>query len=96
MEKDMLVGIFPSNRKNKKWTARFGSHPPIHFGAAGYEDYTIHKDETKKKNWIARHSKLKGWDLDNPFSASSLAYYILWNKKTLDASIADYKRQFNL
>ena len=27
----------------------------IHFGAAGMSDYTLHKDDRRKANYIARH-----------------------------------------
>ncbi len=33
---------------------------------------------------------------DNFMSPGSLSRYLLWNKKTLSASIADYKKNFNL
>jgi len=36
-----------------------------------------------------RHKARENWQ--NPMSAGSLSRYILWNKPTLRASIADYK-----
>jgi len=89
-----LLTIKPSTRKGKKLMAEFGDGRVIHFGAAGYQDYTIHKDEKRKARYIARHQKNEAWD--DPQTAGSLARYILWNKPTLDASIRDYKDRFNL
>jgi hypothetical protein len=71
------------------------------FGARGYKDFIIYNKEDgkiialeKRKKYIARHKKNENW---NDFmSAGSLSKYILWNKKTLKASIADYKKRFNL
>ena len=34
----------------------------IHFGAKGFEDYATHKDESRKRNYLARH-KNENWNL---------------------------------
>lgn len=31
----------------------------IHFGAKGYSDYTLHKDEGRKELYILRHKTMK-------------------------------------
>ena len=54
-----------------------------------------HKDDKKKKAYLARHSR-NDEDWNDYMSAGSLARYILWNKTTLAASIADYKNKFKL
>jgi hypothetical protein len=64
----------------------------VHFGAAGMGDFTLHRDWRRKARYIARHQAREDWD--DPTSAGSLAGRILWNKPTLRASIADYKRRF--
>tara|TARA_R110002126_G_scaffold21933_1_gene78823 strand:- start:595 stop:882 length:288 start_codon:yes stop_codon:yes gene_type:complete len=94
----MKVEIKKSTNKNKKFMAIFydGNKKikTTHFGAAGMSDYTIHNEDARKKRYLDRHRKRENW---NDFkSAGSLSRYILWNKKTLDASIADYKKKFNL
>jgi hypothetical protein len=40
--------------------------------------------------------KILNGELNDYMSAGSLSRYILWNKKPLRESIADYKRRFNL
>ena len=94
----MKVEIKKSTNKNKKFMAIFydGNKKikTTHFGAAGMSDYTIHNEDARKKRYLDRHRKRENW---NDFkSEGSLSRYILWNKKTLDASIADYKKKFNL
>ena len=94
----MKVEIKKSTNKNKKFMAIFydGNKKikTTHFGAAGMSDYTIHNEDARKKRYLDRHRKRENW---NDFkSAGSLSRYILWNKKTLNASIADYKKKFNL
>ena len=66
----------------------------IHFGAAGMSDFTKHKDVARKQRYMNRHKKNEYWD--NPMTAGALSRWILWNKPTLRASIADYKKRFNL
>ena len=71
-----------------------GKTKTTHFGAYGYEDFTTHKDEERKKLYLARHEKNENWN--NPTTAGALSRWILWNKKTLKASIEDYRKRFNL
>lgn len=89
-----LLGIYQSTQKNKKYVAVFSNGLKINFGASGYEDYTTHNDHIRKQRYILRHSKNENWN--NPYTAGSLSRFILWNKRTLTASINDYKKRFNL
>ena len=44
-----LIGIKKSTRKDKKFMAIFGPDgKKVHFGAKGYEDYTIHHDDIRR------------------------------------------------
>ena len=97
----MFVEIKISDRKDKKLKAIFyddegDKKKVVHFGSKGSSTYIDHKDDKIKKNWEARHSKIKGIDYSNPFKASTLSKYILWNKKNLRDSVADYKKRFKL
>ena len=83
-----------SERKDKKLVALFSDGRRVYFGAAGYEDFTIHKDIQRKERYIKRHQKNENWN--NPTTPGCLARFILWNKTSLHESIADYKKRFNL
>jgi hypothetical protein len=61
---------------------------------SGYSDYTIHKNKSRKMNYIRRHRSQENWN--NPTSRGTLALYVLWNKPNLKRSIQDYKRRFKL
>lgn len=88
------MDLKPSTRKDKKFMAIFEDGTKTHFGAKGMSDFTIHGDEERKQRYLDRHRKNENW---NDFkSAGSLSRWILWNKPTLRASLADYKRRFNL
>jgi len=86
--------IMKSSRKNKKYMAMFKDGKVVHFGDTRYEDFTVHKDEERKRLYLLRHKKNEDWN--NPYSAGSLSRYILWNKPTINDSVEDFKKRFNL
>jgi hypothetical protein len=92
-----LIKITKSDKKEKKLMAIFedcknGRRKTTHFGSFGYEDFTTHRDKDRKERYLARHRKNENWN--DPTSAGALSKFLLWNKPTLKASIADYKRRF--
>lgn len=92
-----LISIKKSTLSDKKMTAIFENRDTfrtktVHFGAKGYSDYTIHKDDERKNRYLIRHKSNENWN--NPLSPGALSRWILWNKKTLRASILDYKKKF--
>jgi len=98
MSKPQKVVIKKSNKEGKKLMAVFtmpnGRTRTTHFGAEGMTDYTLSKDDERKKRYLARHRKNENWNA--PMTAGALSRWILWNLKTRKASISDYKRRFNL
>lgn len=89
-----LKKIEKSHDGKHKYTAIFdvnGREKKTSFGALGMSDYTIHKTPERKDRYIQRHSKdLRTRD---PTRAGFLSMYVLWNKKSFDASVKDYKRR---
>jgi len=87
-----------STHPDKKMMAVFrmenGRTKTTHFGAAGMSDFTIHKDEERKKRYILRHKANE--DFNDPTTAGALSRWVLWNLPSLRASIADYKKRFRL
>ena len=94
----MKVDIKLSDREGKKMMAIFYDGDKriktTHFGQKGASDYTIHKDDERKKLYLDRHRKNESWN--DYMSAGSLSRYILWNKTSIKGSIQDYKKKFNL
>lgn len=88
-----LMGIDISTRKDKKYVAIFSDGTKTHFGQIGYQDYTTHRDTSRRENYIKRHSHE---DWSDPKLAGTLSRYILWNKETLTKSIEDYKKRFKM
>lgn len=97
-----LVKISKSPNKKKKYRAVFdvnGRRKNVDFGATGYQNYggvgkERHLDEERKRRYIKRHKSRENWK--NPISPGALSRYILWNKSTFKASLADYKKRFKL
>lgn len=96
-----LISLKPLKSGNKKYIAEFEittidgkkRKKTTKFGAKGMSDFTKHKDVERRERYISRHRK----DLrtKDPVRAGYLSMYILWNKKTYKASLADYKKRLN-
>ena len=93
-----LKTLRKSLKPAKKYDAVFetdeGREKVISFGAAGMSDFTLHHDEERKERYLNRHRKNEHWD--KPDTPGALSRYILWNKKTVKASLKDYKKRFNI
>ena len=50
-----------SSNPRKKYDAVIDGKKTVSFGATGYSDFTKHKDEERKKNYIDRHRKNEDW-----------------------------------
>ena len=96
----VYVQLKKATTQGKKYTAVFYDDDrkkikTTSFGATGYEDYTTHKDEERKRLYLERHKKgNENWA--DYKSAGSLARYILWNKPSVSASYNAYLKKFNL
>tara|TARA_R110000787_G_scaffold36_1_gene124 strand:- start:2008 stop:2268 length:261 start_codon:yes stop_codon:yes gene_type:complete len=77
---------FPSSAKNKKFSVyvmKDGKKKLIHFGDSRYQDFTQHKDEKRRKSYLARAKGIKNkkgeltWKDKN--SANYYSVKLLWN-----------------
>ena len=86
------IVITKSKTKDKKYDAVVDGNKTIHFGAKGYSDFTIHKNEERKGRYITRHKKNENWN--DPMTAGFYAKHILWNKPSVKASVEDTNKKF--
>jgi len=86
----MNVIIKPSDKTNKKIMAVL-DNKKIHFGDSRYSDYTMTKDDKRKKAYLSRHKKD---NFNNPNYAGFYSTNLLWNKPTLKESIVDINRKY--
>ena len=77
------IVIQKSHNPNTKYDAIVDSGKIISFGAAGYSDYTLHKDLARKLNYIKRQSN-EDWSRSNLLSPAWLSRSILWEKPSLE------------
>jgi hypothetical protein len=86
--------LMKSPRAEKKFRVIWPDGRHVDFGATGYEDYTIHKDPTRKEKYIIRHQKREDWT--NPRTAGFWSRWILWNLPSFKRSVKDTEKRFNL
>jgi len=66
----------------------------LYFGAAGYEDFTTHRDTERKDKYIARHKDKEKWD--DPYTKGFWSRWLLWEKKTIKASVKFIEENFGI
>lgn len=97
-----LIKVVKSSNDKKKYDAFFkdekGKEKKVSFGAAGYEDYLIHKDKERRERYRKRHQKdLLTEKNKKGLGAGALSFGLLWgNSTSLKKNIQDYKKRFNL
>ena len=66
-----------SEKKDKKYKVIVDGKT-VHFGST-MSDYTKHKDESRRKSYLARAKGIKGDWKSNKYSPNNLAINLLWN-----------------
>jgi hypothetical protein len=106
MYKLICIAKTPNNAKKFQVTlydTETGKTKSIRFGSTGRGDYTIfNKTEGKesadehKRLYILRHQKREDWTKSGVLTAGFWAKNILWNKRSLEDSINDTIKKFDL
>lgn len=74
--------LYISTRKGKKYMIlNPNTGKMVHFGhiLPPYEDFTYHKNEQRRQNYLKRTAHIKGDWAKNKYSANMLSRKILWN-----------------
>ena len=91
-----FVSLEPLIGEKKKYEVTLksadGKLKKIKFGASGYEDFTTHKDTKRKELYLSRHAEREDWGKVD--TAGFWARWLLWNKRTIGASLNDIKKRF--
>ncbi len=53
---------YKSDKTDKKYYIITNTNKKVYFGAAGYEDFTITKNEDQRQRYITRHKKNEDWN----------------------------------
>jgi len=91
----LIYTLSKSNRPTKKWMIKT-PYGLIYFGQYGASDFTLHKDTARKQAYISRHRPNENWTKSGINTAGFWSYWLLWNKPTLEASIRDTERKFEI
>jgi hypothetical protein len=67
-----------STKKEKKYMVVTPDGKIVHFGQMGYEDYTKHKNKTRRKNYLKRSRRIRGNWKKNKYSPNNLSIHLLW------------------
>ena len=94
----MSYTLSPSKRSSKKWMVTTPEGKVVHFGAAGYEDYTTHGDSRRRDLYLSRASRQPGvdWSESGVDTPGWWARWLLWSKPSLKSAIREIKNRFNL
>ena len=85
---------YPAYDGKHKYYILTESDKKVYFGAAGYSDFTKHKDEERKNRYINRHKNNENWTKSGIDTAGFWSRYLLWNMPTIKASYEDIKKRF--
>lgn len=100
MAKVDSIYLEESTRSGKKWMVTIfytdGRRKTVHFGAEGYDDYTMHKDPDRMSLYVSRHSSKEDWTKSGIETAGFWSRWILWSKPSLTAAIKFTKDKFGL
>ena len=75
------VKIVESRAKSKKYALIKPNGTRVNFGSIDYEDYTKHKNATRRDNYLKRSAGIKSNWKGNKYSANLLSRRLLWDGK---------------
>ena len=84
-----------SDKPHKRYVIEI-SNDKIHFGDDRYENYTMHQDNKRRKNYISRHKPREVWNKYGIFTPGFWSRWLLWEKPTLSAAIKNIKNKFGI
>ena len=90
--------LYKSTNPDKKFMVKFMNEATnrintLHFGSSQYSDYTLTNNERRKQLYKQRHASDNINDLAYP---GAWSWHLLWNKETLEKSIIDMQKKFNI
>jgi hypothetical protein len=84
---------YPCNDGKHKYYIITKSGKTIKFGALGYSDYTIHKDEARKQRYINRHKNgNENWTKSGVDTPGWWSYKFLWTYPTKEEAYNHIKK----
>jgi hypothetical protein len=95
-----LISVTPSSDSEKKLDVKMettsGREKTIRIGQKGADDFTKTKSEEQKDRYLTRHRAREDWTQSGILSSGFWARWLLWNKPTLQQSLSDVKKRFDI
>jgi hypothetical protein len=95
-----LISITQSSDPDKKLDVKLetgsGRTKTVRIGAKGMDDFTKTGSEEQKERYLQRHRANEDWTQSGILSSGFWARWLLWNKPTLQQSIRDVKKRFDV
>ena len=88
----MQVVIQKSTKPEKKYQAT-ANNRTIHFGQKPYEDFTMHKDESRRRNYIKRHGAQQNWS--KIMTPGFMSRFVLWEAPTVRGAVAKLNKKYS-
>jgi len=76
----MTVILARANDSKHKFMAIFPDGKTVRFGARGYSDYTMHKDQARMKRYLIRHRSRENWTRSGAKTAGFWSRWLLWSE----------------
>ena len=93
----MKVILRKSPNPKKKYRVTFEDGSREDFGGAGYSDYTIHKDPSRMKRYLARHGRMgETWTKSGLKTAGFWSRWLLWSKPSMPGAKRLISSRFGL
>ena len=89
----MRIEISKSSRAGKKYQAT-ANNRTIHFGQKPYEDFTMHRDESKRQNYIKRHGAQQDWSKKNVMTPGFMSRFVLWEAPTVRGAVTKLNKKY--
>jgi hypothetical protein len=85
---------YKSDKKDKKYYIVTFTGKHVYFGAAGYEDYTMHKDPKRKEAYIRRHQNNEDWTKSGIDTPGFWSYHYLWEFPSKTQAYENIKKKY--
>jgi hypothetical protein len=92
----MIIKLIKSPNQKKKFRVIFEDGSDVDFGAFGYSDYTIHKDEKRMKRYLTRHRSRENWTKKGIKTAGFWSRWLLWSEPSLEKSKKLIEKKFKI
>ena len=92
-----IYKLGPATAKGKRYSVVSPEGKRTNFGSDVGQTFIDHKDEKKKKAWIARHSKAgENWEYSGRDTAGFWSKHLLWSADNMRDAIKYIKNRFGI